>query len=81
MLLQILVFLAIGALVGWIAGIIMKSKSGLLLNIIFGIVGGFVGGFLASLVGIGGGWIVSILISIAGACLVIFIVGLFRKGK
>ena len=87
MLISLLLWLLFGALVGWIAGIIMKSKSSLLMNIIFGIIGSIVGGFIASLLGLGnlGGSFVfniwNILISTAGACLVIFIVGRFRGAK
>ena len=87
MLISILLWLLFGALVGWIAGMIMKSKNTLLMNIIFGIVGSFVGGIVAALLGFGsltGGFsfdIVNILISIGGACLVIFLVGLIRGKK
>ncbi|MCL2827371.1 MAG: GlsB/YeaQ/YmgE family stress response membrane protein [Oscillospiraceae bacterium] len=78
----ILIWLLIGAVVGWIAGMIMKSKSSLLWNIVFGIVGSFVGGFIASQLNIGGGGlIVQGLIAVAGACLVIFVVKLIRGGK
>ena len=69
-------WLIFGALVGWLAGIIMESKKSLLRNIVLGIAGSFVGGFAASLVGIGtiGGFsVVNIAISVAGACLLIFI--------
>ena len=36
----------IGALVGWVAGIIMKSKGGFVRNAIMGILGGVVAGIL-----------------------------------
>jgi len=84
MLITILLWLLFGALIGWLAGLIMGSKNGLVLNIILGIVGSIVGGFVAYLLGFGsltGGFsfdIVNVLISIAGACLVIFIVRLVR---
>ena len=87
MLISILLWLLFGALVGWIAGIIMKSKSSLLGNIVFGIIGSFVGGFVATLLGfgsLGGAFsfdVVNVLISIAGACLVIFLVGMLRSKK
>ncbi len=46
-LIGILVFLVIGALAGWLAGILFKGSGfGLLWNIIIGIVGGIVGGWL-----------------------------------
>ena len=71
-----LLWLIFGALVGWLAGTIMESKKSLLRNIVLGISGSFVGGFVASLMGIGtisGFNIVNIVISVAGACLLIFI--------
>jgi len=79
MIIAVLLWLLFGALVGWLAGFIMKSKRSLLRNIILGIAGSFVGGFIASLLGfgnLGGGYsfdIFNILISVGGACLVIFI--------
>lgn len=83
---NLLLLLLFGAVVGWVAGLIMKSQSSLLMNIIFGIVGSFVGGFIASQLGFGsfgGGFafnIVNVIISILGACLVIFVAGLLFKG-
>ena len=79
-LVDILVSLALGALAGWIAGIIMKSKSGLLLNIILGLVGGIVGGWVLSLFKLSlPGILGSIIGAVIGACLVIFVVRLFKK--
>lgn len=72
----ILSWLIFGALVGWLAGIIMESKRSTLRNIVLGISGSFVGGYVATLMGIGtveGFNIVNIVISVAGACLLIFI--------
>ncbi len=51
-MINILVSLIIGAVCGWLAGYIMKSGHGLLMNIILGIVGGFVGGFIFNLIGL-----------------------------
>lgn len=43
----ILIAVIIGAVAGWLAGLIMKSNTGgVLFNIILGIVGGFVGNWL-----------------------------------
>ena len=70
----ILIAVIIGALAGWLAGVVMKSKRSFLWNVILGIAGGFVGSFIAGLVGIGGdGWIISILIGAGGACLLIIV--------
>ena len=83
----IIVWLVIGAIIGWLAGIIMKSDGGLFYNIILGIVGSAVGGFIANLLRIGSGsklfglpvTLPGLIISIAGACLVIFVVRLIRR--
>lgn len=65
------------AICGAIAGALMDNKKGgLLRNIIIGFLGAVVGGFLAALLPIpgAGNWIVSIIISIGGACLVLWLV-------
>ena len=80
---QIILWILLGALAGWLAGIIMKSKGSLIRNIILGIAGALVGGFIVSL--IGGGvstfsfW--GIIVAIAGACLLIFLWRLIFKKK
>ena len=84
MFITLLLWLLFGALVGWIAGIIMKSQNTLLWNIILGIIGSFVGGFIATLIGIGSDFsfsIANIIISVAGACLVIFLARVLKIGK
>ena len=84
MLVTILLLLLFGAVVGWLAGLIMKSKNGLILNIVLGIVGSIVGGFIASLLNFGtfGGDFsfdpINMLIAIGGACLVILVVRVVR---
>lgn len=76
-----IIFLAIGALAGWLAGIIMKGRGfGIIGNIIVGIVGAVLGGFLFSLVGItAGGLLGAIITATVGAIVLLFIIGLFRK--
>ena len=75
MLIKLLIELAVGGLCGFAANKLMKGDSGSILkNVILGLVGGLVGGFLGHLIGIGGGWVTSILLSIAGSCLVVWIV-------
>lgn len=79
---SVLIFLAIGAIAGWLAGLLFKGSGfGLLGNIVVGIVGGFFGGWLAPKVGItfGGGVIGSILLSAAGAIILLVIINLFRR--
>ena len=80
---NLIIILIIGALVGWLAGMIMKSGGGLIFDIIVGIVGALIAGFL-----FGGGAsiinsplnIASILYSLLGAIILLAIVKLVRRG-
>lgn len=78
---SLIMFLVIGAVAGWLAGLLMKGRGfGLVGNIIVGIVGAFIGGFLANVVGIAAtGIIGSILLATAGAAVLLFLIGLIRK--
>lgn len=52
----IIVWIIIGAVAGWLAGLLVKGSGfGLFADIAVGIVGAFVGGWLAGLLGIGAG--------------------------
>lgn len=79
---DLLIFLLVGAVAGWLAGQIMKGGGfGLLWNIILGIVGGVVGGWLFGKLGIsaGGGLTGSLITAVVGAVVVVFVAGLFKK--
>ena len=77
----IILFLVIGAVAGWLAGLFMKGGGfGLLGNIIVGVIGGFLGGFLFGLVGLSsGGLLGSLVTAFAGSVVLLFIVGLAKK--
>jgi uncharacterized membrane protein YeaQ/YmgE (transglycosylase-associated protein family) len=78
----LVIFLAIGAVAGWLAGTLMKGGGfGLLGNIVVGVIGAVVGGFAFGLLGIsaGGGLIGSIVTATVGAALLLFIIGLVKK--
>ncbi|MBQ4497754.1 MAG: GlsB/YeaQ/YmgE family stress response membrane protein [Spirochaetaceae bacterium] len=81
MILSIVLTILIGALVGWLAGMFMKSKHGFWMNCLLGIVGAALGGWCANLLHIGGGLIVQLIISVLGTCLLIFIVRLIMGKK
>lgn len=73
-----LVTIIIGGIVGWLASILMKTDAqmGLLANIIVGIVGSMLGYWLAGLLGLApAGGILGFVVSVAGAALLIFILG------
>lgn len=77
----LLIILAIGAVAGWLAGLIMKGGGyGLLGDIVIGIIGAFIGGFLFGLLGISaGGLIGQIITATAGAVVLIFVLRLLKK--
>jgi len=78
---SLLMFLAIGALAGWLAGTLMKGGGfGLLGNIVVGIVGAVIGGFVFGLLGItASGLIGSLITAVVGAGILLFLVGLVKK--
>ena len=70
----------IGILVGWLAGKIMNSSHGLLVNFLLGWAGSFLGKILADILKISSDSLVGdILFSLAGACLILFIFNKFKK--
>ena len=80
----LIIVLIVGALVGWVAGMIMKTGGGLIFDIIVGIVGALLAGFLFG----GGASIVnaplnlmSILYSLLGAIILLAIFKLIRRGS
>ncbi|MCU7851382.1 MAG: GlsB/YeaQ/YmgE family stress response membrane protein [Candidatus Thiodiazotropha sp. (ex Monitilora ramsayi)] len=78
---SLLIFLAIGAVAGWLAGNLMRGGGfGLLVNIIVGIIGAVVGGWVFGMLGISvNGLIGSLITAVVGAALLLFIVGLLKK--
>ena len=76
-------FLVIGALAGWLAGILTKGRGfGILGNMIMGVVGAVIGGHIFQFVGVsaGGGFWGSLITALIGALILIFIINLIRKG-
>jgi uncharacterized membrane protein YeaQ/YmgE (transglycosylase-associated protein family) len=79
----IIAWLIIGAIAGWLAGVLVKGGGfGLIVDIIVGIVGAFIGGWLAGVlhISLGGGWIGSIITAVIGAVILLFIIRLVRRG-
>ncbi len=85
---NILIWLIVGGIVGWLASLIMRTdaQQGILLNVVVGIIGALIGGWVVSpMVGVGtindGISIGSILVSLLGAVLLLGVVNLFRRGR
>jgi uncharacterized membrane protein YeaQ/YmgE (transglycosylase-associated protein family) len=78
---SLIIFLVIGAVAGWLAGLLMRGGGfGLLGNIVVGIVGSVIGGFLFGLLGItAGGFVGSLVTAVVGAAVLLFVVGLFKR--
>jgi uncharacterized membrane protein YeaQ/YmgE (transglycosylase-associated protein family) len=80
-----IITLIIGGIVGWLASIVMKTNAqmGLIANVLVGIVGSSLGFWIAGLLGLEPtGGILRFIVAIAGAALLIFILGklgIFRK--
>jgi uncharacterized membrane protein YeaQ/YmgE (transglycosylase-associated protein family) len=68
----LLVTLVIGAIVGWLAGVLMHARYGILGSIVVGVLGSLLGHWLAGLIGIAAyGLIGRILVSVIGAMILI----------
>jgi uncharacterized membrane protein YeaQ/YmgE (transglycosylase-associated protein family) len=78
---SLLIFLAIGAVAGWLAGVLMKGGGfGLLGDIVIGILGAMIGGFLFPLIGVQlGGLIGAIIMATVGAVVLLFVIRLIKK--
>jgi uncharacterized membrane protein YeaQ/YmgE (transglycosylase-associated protein family) len=80
---SLLIILLIGAIAGWLAGLIMKGGGfGLLGDIVVGIIGAFVGSYvLGRLLGVslGGGIVGSIGTAVIGAVIVLALIRLVRR--
>ncbi|MCE2869673.1 MAG: GlsB/YeaQ/YmgE family stress response membrane protein [Gammaproteobacteria bacterium] len=78
---NLIIFLVIGALAGWLAGVIMKGGGfGLIGNIVVGVVGAFLGGWLLPKLGVSiGGDFGGFITAVIGAVILLFIVRLIKK--
>ena len=79
-----IIWIIFGALVGWIASIIMKTNAqqGIILNIIVGIIGAIIGGWLTSFFGeipVTGFNLYSFAVALLGAVILIGIVKMLRR--
>ena len=78
----IIVILLVGAVAGWLAGLIVRGMGfGLIGNIVVGIVGAFIAAWLLPRIGIviGGGIVASIINATIGAVVLLVIIGLIKR--
>lgn len=88
-MINIIIWLIVGGIIGWLASIIMKTdaQQGIFLNIVVGIVGAVLGGwFLAPMFGTGtinqdNLSVPSLVVSLLGAVILLAIVNLMRRGS
>jgi uncharacterized membrane protein YeaQ/YmgE (transglycosylase-associated protein family) len=88
-MINFLVWLIVGGIIGWVASLIMRTNAqqGLLLNIVVGIVGAFVAGWLLTpFFGVGtinqsNFSVPAMLVSLGGAVILLAIVNLMRRGR
>ena len=78
---SLLVFLIVGAIAGWLAGVIVKGHGfGLVGNIVVGIVGAFIAGWLLPTLGLGlSGIVGSIVYALIGAVILLVIIGFIKR--
>ena len=84
---NLIIYLIIAAVIGWIATMIMHDNSNLLINIIVAVVGAFLAGYFLtplfhiSTINQGNFSIPALLVSLLGAIILLAIVNLFRRGR
>ena len=84
---NLIILLAVGGILGWVASMIVGGGGGILMNIVVGILGALVAGFLLNPL-IGGGNIMTgdlslsaIVVSLLGAIVLLLVLNLFRRGS
>ena len=79
----LIVFLVVGAIAGWLAGLLMKRGGfGLLGDIVVGTLGAAAAGFLFPSLSfaLGAGIIAQIISALVGACILLFVFRLVKRG-
>jgi len=89
MIINLVVWLVVGGILGWIASMIMRTdaQQGIVLNVVVGIVGAALAGLLVSpLLGVptinqNVFSVGALVVSLIGAIILLAIVNLFRRGR
>ncbi|MBN2004579.1 MAG: GlsB/YeaQ/YmgE family stress response membrane protein [Anaerolineae bacterium] len=83
---NLLIYLVVAAIIGWVATELMHDRSNLLLNIVVAVVGAFLAGyFLSPIFNVGtindAITIPTMLVTLLGAVILLAIVHLFQKNR
>jgi uncharacterized membrane protein YeaQ/YmgE (transglycosylase-associated protein family) len=82
-----IVWIIVGAIIGWVASSLMGQRNGLLLNIIVGIVGAFIAGYVLtpyfgiSTINQNNFSLPALLVSVVGAIILLVVVSLFQRRR
>lgn len=79
---NLLLFLLVGLVAGWLAGKIMRGAGyGLIGDLIVGVIGAFFGRWLFGVLGIwaGGGLIAQLIVALVGALILLFLLRLIKR--
>ncbi len=79
---SLIVWLIVGGVAGWLAGLIMRGFGfGLIGNIVVGIIGAFLAGWLLPMAGIsiGSGIVSAIVHALIGAIILLAIIGVIKR--
>ena len=79
---SLLVFLIVGVVAGWLAGMLVKGGGfGLLGDLVVGVIGAFVGGYIFNSLGVssGGGLIGSIVVATIGAIVLLVLIRFIKR--
>jgi uncharacterized membrane protein YeaQ/YmgE (transglycosylase-associated protein family) len=84
---NIIAWIIVGGIAGWLASIVMKtnSRQGCITDIVVGVIGGFIGGFVLEQLGIGGEVtglnVGSILVAFVGAVIFLALLRLVQRSR
>jgi uncharacterized membrane protein YeaQ/YmgE (transglycosylase-associated protein family) len=83
---NILIYLIVAAIIGWVATEIMHDRSNLLINIVVAVVGAFLAGyFLSPIFKVGtindAITLPTVLVTLLGSIILLAIVNFFRRGR
>lgn len=79
---EILIWIIVGAIAGWLAGLVVRGSGfGLLGDIVVGIVGAFIAGWLFPRIGLhlGEGFVRAVLDAFIGAVILLLLIRLVRR--